>query len=67
MLSILTVAFQAAVELHVKAFTVAYRDDLIEICEKLLYDELKGYDKCLSLAKTRQVLVNPPVVSSYRI
>jgi hypothetical protein len=67
LLSILTVAFQAAVELHVRAFTIVYREDLIELCEKLLYDELKGYDKLISLAKARQVLANPPVISSYRI
>lgn len=67
LLGILTVAFQAAVELHVRAFTIAYREDLMELSEKLLYSELKGYDRLINLAKARQVLANPPVVSSFRI
>jgi hypothetical protein len=67
LLGLLTVAFQAYIALHTKALTTAYRDDLIQLCEKLLYNELKGYEKLMALAKTRHALSNPPVVSSYRI
>lgn len=67
LIGLLTVAFQAAVSLHTRALTIAYRDDLVELCEKLLFDELKGFKKFMDLAKARQALSNPPVVSSLRI
>lgn len=67
LIGILTVAFQTAVALHVRALTVAYRDDFVELCEKLLYSELIGFEKLMALAKSRQALSNPPVVSSFRI
>lgn len=67
LIGLLTVAFQAAIALHTRALTIAYRDDLVELCEKLLFNELKGFEKLMALARARQALSNPPVVSSLRI
>ena len=67
LLGLLTLAFQAAIILHSRALSMVFRDDIINLLEKFLYKELKGYEKLMALAKSRKSLLNPPVVSSLRI
>jgi len=67
LLGIQALAFQAAVGLHSQALSMAFRDDIIDLFEKFLYDELKGYEKLMALAKSMHALSSPPVVSSLRI
>lgn len=66
-LGVLSVAFQSAVNLHARALSGSIRDDLVELFEGFLYKELEGYDKTITLSKSRLTLDNPPVVSSMRI
>lgn len=66
-LGILTLAFQAGIILHGRALMTVLRDDLLDLFENFIYKEFNAYDKTIALAKSRYVLDNPPLVSSYRI
>lgn len=66
-LGILTVAFQATVNFHARAFSASIRDDLLDLFEGFIYKEMEGYEKTLALSKARRVLDNSPVVSSLRV
>ncbi|MDD3653143.1 MAG: hypothetical protein PHO01_02985 [Desulfotomaculaceae bacterium] len=66
-IGLLTLAFQSAIILHSRALVTILRDDLFDIFEEIIFKEFEGYEKLLSLAKSRYALKNPPAVSSLRI
>lgn len=66
-IGVLTVAFQAAVSLHARAFSASLREDVMDMFEVFLHEELECFDKLIALAKSRLTLETPPAVSSLKI
>ncbi|ACV63339.1 hypothetical protein Dtox_2537 [Desulfofarcimen acetoxidans DSM 771] len=66
-LGVLTLAFQSAIIMHSRALMTILRDDIFSLFKSFLYKEFEGYEKLMSLAKSRFVLDNPPKVSSIRM
>lgn len=59
-------ALQVAISQHVRSFTIAGREDVSDMFKHFLSSEIEYYQKMMALASARNVLNNPPVVTSKR-
>ena len=65
-IGVLTVAFQIAIDYHIRGFISSMRKDIRKFFGDILSTEIEEYQKLVSMAINRHALSNPPIVSSYQ-
>ncbi|MGE5405637.1 MAG: DUF3231 family protein [Candidatus Saccharibacteria bacterium] len=65
-LELMFTAAQAAINNHIRAYTAAYREDIIEFYHDIIAMEIDNLDRIASLSSKRNTMVVPPYVTSRR-
>ena len=65
-IGVLSVAFQIAIDYHIRGYISSMRNDIRSFFEDILSTEIEEYQKLINMAINRHALSNPPIVSSYQ-
>lgn len=63
-LSLLLSASQVAVTSHINAYLGAYREDIMKLYKSFTFIEIDNVERLLNIAKKRNILLEPPFVTS---